>query len=308
MKRSRTFGLADIVCVVRSVGERTSPACIASLREQLGAEPSVIGLPVFRETLRACLQLGIESGKPLLLTCDADVLPYRGAVAELLRLDAQVPANYFQVVCEVDDHLFGQPRNGGLRLYRTEHLALALRELERSDAHRPESGLQRPMAGHGHPSAYGASVLGIHDSQQYHADVFRKAGFFAHKHASSVPDLAARWRAGRAITPDFAVALSGLATGLLSDSPGPDLQSALSATGSQNPSGAPFGELAPLTDEEVAALVAGAPEVLVIDRWVTFPASRGLRARAHEQRRLGQSVVRDLVQRAVASLARRVGE
>lgn len=297
---------SDVVCVVRSVGERTTPACIKALHSQVGSEPIVVGAPVFRDTLPECFERALESGKPLLLTCDADVLPYHGAVDELLRLNAKVPAHYFQVVCEVDDHLFGSSRNGGLRLYRAEFLAAALEELQRSDEERPESGLVKRMAARGHPSAYGRSVLGLHDFGQFHRDVFRKAGFFAHKHGQTITRLAARWREGCDANADFEVALAGLAAGLLVDTPGPDLRTSLDV---RNLGGTHeySTEIQPLTDAEADSLILELPHVASTDEWVTFPAPRAFLARAREQRRLGRSVTADVSRRSVRALSRWLG-
>ena len=104
-------------------------------------------------------------------------------------LDRQVPQNYFQIVGDVDDHLFGRTRNGGLRLYRVDWLERALRLLEHSDSVRPESGLILPMAKKGHPSAYSDAVLGLHAAHQSRSDVYRTAKVFAHKHAQAVAEL-----------------------------------------------------------------------------------------------------------------------
>ena len=161
----------SVICVVRSVGERTTDACVKALEAQTGQEPEVLGELSFRDTVRRCFTSALESGEPLLLTCDADVLPYAGCVDELLMLDRQVPQNYFQIVGDVDDHLFGRTRNGGLRLYRVDWLERALRLLEHSDSVRPESGLILPMAKKGHPSAYSDAVLGLHAAHQSRSDV-----------------------------------------------------------------------------------------------------------------------------------------
>lgn len=295
----------DVMCVVRSVGERTTDVCVEMLHQQLGEAPTVVGIPVHRDMVRECFRLGRGSGKALLLTCDADALPYQGAVAELLRIHAEVPADYFLVVCEVDDHLFGGHRNGGLRLYRVDHLGLAMEVLEHSDPARPESGLVRPMARRGHPSAYGQSVVGLHDFGQFHRDVYRKAGFFAHEHPSLITALAERWRNGQASNPDFAVALYGLAHGLLVDTPGPDFLTSLSIEVGEL-GFASFEEVAPLSAAEVATLVTENPAVRALDEWVTFPAPRGLIARAREQRRLHRSVVADIVRRAASAGLRRL--
>lgn len=204
----------SVICVVRSVGERTTDACVKALEAQTGQEPEVLGELSFRDAVRRCFTSALESGEPLLLTCDADVLPYAGCVDELLMLDRQVPQNYFQIVGDVDDHLFGRTRNGGLRLYRVDWLERALRLLEHSDSVRPESGLILPMAKKGHPSAYSDAVLGLHAAHQSRSDVYRTAKFFAHKHAQSVAELAALWRTGGPES-DFAVALEGSAPGWL---------------------------------------------------------------------------------------------
>lgn len=280
----------SVICVVRSVGERTTDACVKALEAQTGQEPEVLGELSFRDTVRRCFTSALESGEPLLLTCDADVLPYAGCVDELLMLDRQVPQNYFQIVGDVDDHLFGRTRNGGLRLYRADWLERALRLLEHSDSVRPESGLILPMAKKGHPSAYSDAVLGLHAAHQSRSDVYRTAKFFAHKHAQSVAELAALWRTGGPES-DFAVALEGLCAGLVDDAVGPDVGLRRGGRALVD------NELPALSVADETEILNGLPPTLPSMRWATYPTPVTLHGRFDEFRRRGDSFAADTVAR-----------
>ena len=209
-----------VTCVVRSVGERTTSACVASLAKQLSDEPVVVSVDVHREMVRRTFETALDAGKPLLLAVDADVLPYVGAVSSILELANLVPQNYFLVSGRIDDHLLGVARVGGLRVYRTQHLRKALGHLERSGSMRPESGLIKPMAAHGAPTAVGSRVLGVHDAEQYLFDVYRKGFFYAHRNLDLVPDLVRRWRGVE--TGEAKSLLAGISNGLLAKEAGPD--------------------------------------------------------------------------------------
>lgn len=297
--RSLRRSVQDIVCVIRTVGERTTGACSAALRTQLGQEPISISHTVFRETVRECFDVALNSAKPLLLTVDADVLPYSGAVDELLRVDSEVPDSYLQVVASVDDHVFGVPRVGGLRLYRADHLTVARRLLESSDLLRPESGLVKHMAAEGSPSAYSSSVIGLHDSNQYNVDLFRKGVFFAHKHDSSLPELARRLRCGVDTEPDFRALLRGLAAGILEVDPSPDAAAFSVSRAREDLGSAGIVERSPLSEDEIADLLGDLPPARRVDPWRTYPMPGGMVERAREKRRVGESVSADIAQRVL---------
>ena len=300
--RSMSRNVDDIVCVIRTVGERTTEACGAALQAQLGQQPICIGNPIFRETVRQCFDIALDSSKPLLLTVDADVLPYPGAVDELLRINSEVPDRYFQVVASVNDHIFGAARIGGLRLYRVVHLDVARLMLESSNPLRPESGLVKPMAATGRPSAYGTSVVGLHDSNQYNVDLYRKGAFFARKHDSQLPTLLERLRRGVDEEPDFRALLLGIRAGITDVDPSPDAAGFSASRALEDLRSVAIAERAPLGDHEIADLLAALPNALRVDAWRTYPVPSKLVERAREKRRLGESVPRDIV----ARLLRRV--
>jgi hypothetical protein len=57
-------------------------------------------------------------------------------------------------------------------------------------------------------------VLGLHDSEQYLRDVYRKCFVHAHKHAQYAELLLDIWRQGASRDPDFQVALRAFADGV----------------------------------------------------------------------------------------------
>ena len=156
-----------IACVVRTVGERTTDLCAELLEKDLGQAPERISIPVHRDMVQRCFEYALEQEADVLITVDADVLPYKGGASELLRLYRTVPSNTFVIVPRIDDHLLGKERVGGLRLYRVSLLRKALELLPTSSNVRPESSLMTPMAAAGFPSVMAESVCGLHDAEQY---------------------------------------------------------------------------------------------------------------------------------------------
>lgn len=292
--KSKAEGHPRITCVVRSVGERTTALCVELLEDELGEPPEVVSIPVHRDMVKRCLELGIEHDADLLIVVDADVLTYRGGIQGLLRLYDTIPSGTFSLVPRIDDHLLGKERPGGLRMYRGALLAKALEFLPKSSQMRPESGLMAPMAAAGHPSVMAESVWGLHDAGQYLVDIYRKGGFYGHRNVRLVPELLDRWRSPASEDEylEFRAALLGLADGLVSLHRGPDFaehlaEVALAALESRGISERPA--LDPAARAEIAARL---PEPRLSDRWWTYPTPTSTLGKLRESRRLKRSILR----------------
>jgi hypothetical protein len=216
------MSLQDRVCsVMRSVGERTAGACRTLLGDQVGGPDRVVtvGGKPFPETLADGLRAGIASGKTWTLCLDADVLPLPGAVEALVAEADRLDPAIVEVQPVVLDRFFGGWRPAGVHLYRTAHLPFALDVLARMEPSiRPETALLQELATHGMAWCQSAAEFGLHDFEQAPGDIYRKCFVHARKHADLRPALKGYWSA-RAASPDFAVALQGLAAGAAHDGP-----------------------------------------------------------------------------------------
>ncbi len=207
----------NLVVVIRSASERTEAACLECVVEQ-GVRPAdvqVVKLAPFSEALRASYRIGSECGKEWLLCVDADVLLRPGAIAEMLHIVAELPSNVCEVQGRMLDKLFATVRPGGVHVYRTGLLRKALECIpQEGTAVRPEHQTLQAMKALGYPWIEVSYVVGLHDFEQYHRDIFRKCFVQAHKHAHHADKLLAIWRAGAATDPDFRTALMGFGAGV----------------------------------------------------------------------------------------------
>lgn len=206
--------------VMRSVGERTAGTCRALLGEQMGGDAVVtVGGKPFPETLADGLRAGVVLGKDWTLCVDADVLPLPGAVAALVAEADRLDSSVVEIQPVVLDRFFGGWRPAGVHLYRTAHLPFALDVLARMvPSIRPETALLHELAAQGLGWRQSACEFGLHDFEQAPRDVYRKCFVHARKHADLRPALQRYWDT-RAASPDFAIALEGLAAGTAYDGP-----------------------------------------------------------------------------------------
>lgn len=191
--------MADVIAVVRSMGERTESACVRRIEAQAGRVEVLRDVTPFAEAVRQCFTLAIESGAAWLLTVDADVLPEKGALRALMRQASSHRG--WQIVGRVNCRLYGGTRMAGVRLYRVSALPAVLPYIPSGIA-RPEGTLARLFAGW-EPSD---SVVGLHDHEQWMRDYHRKGLQHREKH----PDWKKRaegWRASG--KPDLMAAAQG---------------------------------------------------------------------------------------------------
>ncbi|MEX1257206.1 MAG: hypothetical protein WEG36_06280 [Gemmatimonadota bacterium] len=205
----------SFIVAVRSAGERTIDACLASLRRQLdGAICHVVNEQPFERALRRCYQIGLESGAEWMVTVDADVLVREGALRDLLAVAAGMPDSFVQAEGLVLDKFAGTYRHAGNRVYRTRLLDVALDALGPPGVElRPESAALARLAMRGAPSLASRVVSGVHDYEQYYRDIFRKTFVQGQKFPEWLVEKVPQWKASGAQDPEFAIATRGFFDG-----------------------------------------------------------------------------------------------
>lgn len=206
-----------VLIVIRSCGERTTEACRKLVLYQ-GIPPEqvvIVQEAPFTRALKRSFELGIERNLRWTLCVDADVLLRPGAIHQMLSLAEEQPDNVCETQGQMLDKLFATVRPGGVHLYRTSLLpqALALIPGEGENI-RPEHGTLQRMKALGYPWVEVPYVVGLHDYEQYHRDIYRKCFVQAHKHAYHADKLLTIWRDGANEDPDFRTALIGFAAGI----------------------------------------------------------------------------------------------
>jgi hypothetical protein len=210
--------LNDIHLVIRTTGERTASVAkkLAIVSGLVENEVTVVNEIPFEVALRACYEEAIRVGRKWTMTLDADVLLADTAVRRLLGLAEQMPSHFFQIEGKVFDKITGIYRQAGHRIYRTELLPLALEHIPAAGAQiRPEFHTITQMVELGYPSRVVPSLVGVHDFEQYYADLYRKSLVHARKHSELLPNVIARCSRLLPRDDDFLVILKGIWDGLL---------------------------------------------------------------------------------------------
>ncbi len=206
----------SVTVVIRAAGERTAELARLHAAAQVsqGHIVTVSNAP-FSATLADSYRAGIEGGRPWTLCIDADVLVSSGAVGALLDMATQVDTRVCTLHGRILDKLFGVPRQGGARLYRTSLLPMALARIpSEGKTIRPESYVIKQMMREGHPWAVVPLVVGLHDFEQYYRDIFRKAYVHASKFHEHKESLIRYWKRKAHEDADYQVALWGFEAGL----------------------------------------------------------------------------------------------
>jgi len=190
MNRIKKFN--SLIVTVRSAGERTEEACIRSIvcegiaQEQI----HIIKEAPFKKALETCFSIAFKSDETWLLTLDADMILLPDTLQKFISEAEKMPANYLQIQAKILDKIFGDVRKGGPRLYRVEHLKKAFKISQTlQDDIRPESNIINRMGSEGYPSRYISPIIALHDFEQYHKDIYRKACVHAVKHFSKLPGI-----------------------------------------------------------------------------------------------------------------------
>jgi len=203
--------------IIRSAGERTEQLCKQLIIEQ-GVSPenlSSVREAPFSAALKKSFEVGIGHGLKWTLCNDADVLLRPGAVEAMVSFAEQQDEKVCEIQGFILDKFFGGPRNGGVHLYRTSLLPKALGKLPPEESNiRPEFQTLKAMAAIGYPFRIVPFLVGIHDFEQYYADIFRKCFIQAHKHLELTEFFLSIWREKATSDIDYVVALHGFSSGV----------------------------------------------------------------------------------------------
>lgn len=191
-----SLGLADLVTVVvRSAGERTVDACRELVAQQAnGLEVQVIEERPFSAAVRRGFEIGVDRGRSWTWCVDADVLVRRDALRDLVDAAEAAPSSTFCIEGRIADTLMGMYRPAGNHLYRTELLPVALDRVEITNAViRPERHVKDQMSEIGHGLVWADLDIGLHDAEQYFADILRTALVYCDKFSREVAEYAAEY-------------------------------------------------------------------------------------------------------------------
>ena len=212
-----TTALEKVTVVIRSVGERTEAVCRQLILEQGVAEDAVFVIreAPFSQAMRVGFQIGLKQGRPWTFCVDADLLLRPGSIQRMVELAEQQPENVCEIQGYILDKFFGGPRIGGIHLYRTALLDRVIAAIPAEGVNiRPERATLGHMEKQGFPFVVVPELVGLHDFEQYQADIFRKCFVQAHKHLYLAPLLVEYWRESAAGDADYEVALAGFARGI----------------------------------------------------------------------------------------------
>ncbi|GAA0871247.1 hypothetical protein GCM10009117_03930 [Gangjinia marincola] len=168
----------------------------------------------FTAAVKKSFSLGAESGVKWTICIDADVLLEKEGILSLLEFAEDTDEHIFCIQGQVYDKLIPIKRAAGNHIYRN---LLMLKALEVIPADvtlkRPESETTRAMKALGYFTYQTNILVGIHDFEQFHSDIFRKCFIHVNKHEKAlVPLIIDHWYANRAEDNDFESAwLGGLA-------------------------------------------------------------------------------------------------
>ncbi len=202
--------------VIRTAGERTADACRRLAAADSDGRPViVVAESPFERALAATFEQAIEAGYEWTLVLDGDVLPRPGTVARLMALTRRMPPHVFQFQGLVCDKLLGAARKAGNRVYRTSRLATALTHVPQPGTElRPETHVCRQMERIGHASRLVDVIVGLHDYEQFHADIYRKTHVFAQKHRGLAARRLPEWAMRAHEDADYLTAIRGFGAGL----------------------------------------------------------------------------------------------
>jgi hypothetical protein len=207
----------DISVVVRSAGERTASASAALLRHIFPERNvTILESAPFSKAIMDAWEVGRQQKKNWVLCIDADVLVTRDGVLGLLEKASNVAENVFEIQGLVLDKFIPVLRPAGNHLYRTAFTerAVAMIPVEGTSL-RPESDMLNKMAAIGNSWIQCETVVGLHDFEQFHSDIFRKCFLQAHKHSNLLLEVEKYWIENAEEDLDFKVALWGALSGKL---------------------------------------------------------------------------------------------
>ena len=205
-----------LTVVVRSVGERTTGACLNLLSTLVPSEQIILVREVpFSRAMRRGFEAALELGRKWTLVVDADTLVLPGFAQEITLFAQRQQANAFVVQGVVFDKFFNLLRPAGNHLYRTRHLQKALECIpEEGCTLRPETHMIGEMVRRGYLFIQKPFLAGLHDFEQQYLDIARKCFLHAHKHEPHwLEPILPVWQRRQAADKDYVAALAGIAAG-----------------------------------------------------------------------------------------------
>lgn len=163
--------------VIRTVGEQTTEQCISLCKAQLSENWDVYVHSFFplEKSLYENLKIARNGEYERVAIIDADILPYGDALQRVERLARIfISSNIFRIEFYFDDHLTGEVKRGGIKVYNTAKVKEALGLLNLGEKIiRPENKLKDDMlVHHGLKSLVIPVVIGVHDEFQDLRKVF----------------------------------------------------------------------------------------------------------------------------------------
>lgn len=210
--------ISNVAVIIRSVGERTEALCRHLVEQQVSPEHVVvIHERPFSKAVQRSFEIGLDFRLDWTLCVDADVLLREDGIQMLVEEASKLPESTFTFSGCMIDKLLGHSRPGGGHLYRTRHCQKALEFIEESDAQiRPETYVKVRMRQCGYPDIVDEEiVIGIHDFEQYYADIYRKAIVHTHKFNQRLAYAGKMWERLANVDQDYQVALWGFRVGQL---------------------------------------------------------------------------------------------
>ena len=208
--------MVDAEIFIRGIGERTEELCRVLIEKQVPAKQvTLVREAPFSKALELCFKEGIRKDRKWTLCIDADILIRTNAIKDLISFANEQDISIFKIVPYMLDHFFGTYRAGGMHLYRTSMLEMAIDLIPaEGESLRPESTVFLGMEKLGFGMIPAPLLLSLHDYEQYYMDIFRKCFVFAHKWESWLPEFVSLWRQQMDVNEDFKYALLGLAAGI----------------------------------------------------------------------------------------------
>ena len=202
----------DTTFIIRSAHERTEKVCKKLIVDQ-GVDSGTIHTlheAPFSKALKKSFEIGIAEDKQWTFCVDADVLLRPGSIRKMLVHCNNQQGRVCQVQGYIMDKFFGGIRRGGVHIYRTSLLDKVLSRIPNEGVNiRPESYVLKKMQKDGFPYKIVPCLVGLHDSEQFNYDIYRKAFVQAVKHLSRAELFITLWKNNVSDDPDFKVALQG---------------------------------------------------------------------------------------------------
>lgn len=204
-----------LTVVVRTIGERTTGACVASLNAIVPSENIIlISEKPFSKAVRKGFAEALNADRKWTLIIDADVLVRANFACEILGYAELLGDDVFLVQGLVHDKLLGTLRAAGNHLYRTVHLEQALGLIPKEGSTlRPENTTTRNMISRNKMFVQTPYLAGLHDYEQDYFDIAKKCFLHTHKHTHFLPILCPKWEELAQIDADFQAALIGASCG-----------------------------------------------------------------------------------------------